>query len=323
MTRRLLPLFALLCLSLAVPSSSWAADAKKKSAQKAPEKKAEPEPEDASQEFVSAPSGAAPSPSANAEPAPRTETRQVEAAPADAAPPPEDDKAKPVAVPPPPAPSTPWWGPTVGHAGAYLTLSGGYNWWSLNRGKVAGQVANANPAEDTNWMFDASLQNGAAAGLRGGYNILGHANIGFNFIGTGWEIFTKERGGGGYIGGEVGWHPLSLVSALMMNAGKGALPGEKYYDLFVEGGVGFGIVGKHRAMQGLVGSVGIGAEGYPAAWVSIGVRTMWYFPAFNEYIIDYDNRTSPGMTIPLPEGSGGRFFSCTGYLAFHFGTPEK
>ncbi|HEY3452454.1 MAG TPA: hypothetical protein VGK67_39285 [Myxococcales bacterium] len=308
MMRRSLPLLALLCLSLAAPSVALAADSKadaKKKGKKAPEKKAEaePEPEDA----------AASQPAAE----PKAETRQIEAAPADLSGPEEAKKAEPVAPPPPPAPSR-----TVGHAGAYLTLSGGYNWWSLNRGKVAGQVAQANPAEDTNWMFDASLQNGAAAGLRGGYDILGHAHIGFNFTGTGWDVFTKERGGGGYIGGEVGWHPLSMIFALVPDHVR-EKSGQKYYDLFVEGGAGFGLVGKHRAMQGLVGSVGLGTEGYPAQWVSIGVRATWYFPAFNEYIIDYDNRASPGMTIPLPEGSGGRFFSCTGYLAFHFGTPEK
>ncbi len=233
-------------------------------------------------------------------------------------PPPEEEKPAKAEAAPAAAPATS--GPRyLGHPGAYLSLSFGYNWWSLSRATVSQQVGSA---DDTSWFFDASLQHGAAAGLRGGYNILGHAHVGFSFMGTGWEVFSKERGGGGYIGGEVGWHPLSLVFALLSDRVR-EKSGQQYYDLFFEGGVGFGIVGKHRAMQGGVGTIGLGTEAYPAPWVSIGLRASWYYPFFNEYILNYDERTQPGNTIRLPKGSGGRFMTCTGYLSFHFGLPEE
>lgn len=338
MTRRSLPLFALLCLSLAAPVLAFGADkadSKKKAAtKKPPDKKAEAEPEDAAfQEFIdngappassssasTPPTASTPSTSSTAQPPEpsRTETRQLEAVNVDASPPPEEEKpSKPAAAS---APSSGPFGPVVGHAGGYITFSFGYNWWSLNRAMLNEQVF---PADDPSFMLDASLQNGAAAGLRGGYNVLGHAHVGFNFLATGWDVFDQDRGGGGYIGGEVGWHPLSLVSALLARAGKGALPGEKYYDLFIEGGAGWGIVGEDRAMQGPIGSVGVGVEGVPATWVSIGVRSTWYYPLFSEYILDYNHRRDPGNTINLPKGSGGSFCSVQGYLAFHFGTPEK
>jgi len=330
MTLRFFPLLALVFLTSSAPSLALAAQSKaqaksKKKQQAPPAKQADPEPADAFEQFINAPSSAAPSepePEPEPEPrdTPRVETRQVEAVPADLPPPENEEPRQHAAAQAAPEPSRNWWGRTVGHAGAYLTLGFGYNWWSLDRSRVTDQVLQANPTVDTSSFFDASLQNGIAGSLRGGYNVLGHAHVGFNFLATGWNIDSRERGGAGYIGGEIGWHPLSLVSALLPG---GALPFEKYYDFFLEGGAGYGIVGKNDAMDGGIGSFGLGLEGYPAPWVSIGIRSTWYFPFFNHYILDYDARNDPGNTIDLPQGSGGSFLTFNGYLAFHFGTPEK
>jgi hypothetical protein len=203
-----------------------------------------------------------------------------------------------------------------GHAGVYFHIGYGYNWWSLDRAKVANQIG---IRDDPANFFNGSAVDAQAASLRGGYNVLGHAHAGVHFLATGWEVLNSARGGAGYIGGEVGWHPLSLVSALLPG---GPLPEERYYDLWLEAGIGYGIVGKKRAMDGGIATFGLAAEGYPLPWLSLGLRTTWYFPFFSRYILDYDHRADPGMSLDLPQGSGGSFLAFNAFVAFHFGTSE-
>jgi hypothetical protein len=189
----------------------------------------------------------------------------------------------------------------------------GFARWVLNQDKVAAQVRER---DDVSLFFNP-LRDGIAGSLRGGYNVFGHGHIGFNFLATGWDITNSSRGGGGYIGGEIGWHPISLAELFL----KDGLLKDKWYDFWLETGCGYGIVGKDRAMDGLVASFGLGTEGFPAPWVSIGLRITWYFPFFGRYIRDYDNRDLPGNTIDLPDKSGGKFFALTGHINFHFGAP--
>jgi hypothetical protein len=203
-----------------------------------------------------------------------------------------------------------------GHAGVYFHVGYGYNWWSLDRAKVASQIGSR---DDPANFFNSSAVDAQTASLRGGYNVAGHAHAGFHFLATGWEVLNSARGGAGYIGGEVGWHPLSLVSALLPS---GPIPGEQYYDSWLEAGLGYGIVGKKRAMDGGIATFGLAAEGYPLPWLSLGLRTTWYFPFFNRYILDYDHRADPGMSLELPRGSGGSFLAFNAFVAFHFGTSE-
>ena len=211
--------------------------------------------------------------------------------------------------------------PSLAHArdGASFELGFGYSWWKPGRDHTAVQVQAVNPYEDVSSMYDASLQNAMTATLRLGYNVLGHAHINVHFLATGWNVTDSSRGGGGYIGGEVGWHPLQLVHKLL----QGGLPGRKYYDFWLEGGYGYSIVGKDRALDGGVGELGLGLEASPVPWFSIGVRTTWYILDYNHYILNYDHRGDPGMTIDLPQHSGGSFFTFTGFIGLHFGYSDE
>jgi len=202
--------------------------------------------------------------------------------------------------------------------GASFELGFGYSWWKPAREQTAVQVQAANQHEDVSAMYDASLQNAMTLTLRLGYNVLGHAHINVHFLGTGWNVTDSSRGGGGYVGGEVGWHPLQLVHKLL----KGGLPGRQYYDFWLEGGYGYSIVGKDRALDGGVGELGLGLECSPVPWFSIGVRTTWYLLDYNHYILNYDHRGDPGNTIDLPNHSGGSFFTFTGFIGLHFGYSE-
>lgn len=306
MTARTLTLLSLLATGLAL-TPSWAASSGKR-----PQKK--------SQRSATPPPAEPADPGSGSDATSSPATRKVEAAP-DSDPPRLVEDPKPLPRPPAPVferrPARSREQHAFGHAGAYFQLGYGYNWWSLDRAKVTAQVGGR---DDTGNFFDRSLANAQAASVRGGYNVLGHGHIGFHFLATGWEITNSSRGGAGYIGGEIGWHPFSLVSALLPN---GPIPGGKYWDFWLEGGVGYGIVGKQRALDGEVATFGLAVEGYPLPWLSLGLRTAWYFPFFSRYILDYDHRADPGMTIDLPDGSGGSFFAFNAFFAFHFGAPNE
>lgn len=306
MTARTLMLLSLLATGPAL-TPSWAASSRKKSQKK-------------SQRSTTLPPAEPADPGAGSDGTSSSATRKAEAEPSADLPPLVED---PKPLPRPPAPISAH-RPVrskeqraFGHAGGYFQLGYGYNWWSLDRAKVTAQVGGL---DDTGNFFDLSLANAQAVSIRGGYNVLGHGHIGFHFLATGWEITNSSRGGAGYIGGEIGWHPLSLVSALLPN---GPIPGGKYWDFWLEGGAGYGIVGKKRALDGGVATLGLAAEGYPLPWFSLGLRTTWYFPFFSRYILDYDRRADPGMAVELPDGSGGSFVVFNAFFALHFGTPNE
>jgi hypothetical protein len=202
--------------------------------------------------------------------------------------------------------------PALAHArdGAYFELGYGYNWWNLDRPRIEKQLPGGNAVD-----FFAPLQNAQAATVRVGYNVLGHAHIGAHLMGTGWNVTDASRGGGGYVGGEVGWHPLQLAHVLLKNG----LPYRQYYDFWVEGGYGYSIVGKDNAMDGGVGEFGLGAEGCPLPWLSLGLRTTWYFADYNRYIYNYDGH----VYGDLPNHSGGSFFAFTVFIGLHFGYSEE
>src|SRR5262249_50713737 len=98
--------------------------------------------------------------------------------------------------------------------GVYLDVGWGWTFWSMDRARVADQVAAVNPGEDVGNFFDASLQNAQAADVGLGYNILGYVHVGARLLGSGWNITTGDRGGAGYVGGVVGVHPIAVWMAL-------------------------------------------------------------------------------------------------------------
>jgi len=204
----------------------------------------------------------------------------------------------------------------VAHEGGYFDLEVGYTTWSFDRARTARQVG---ARDDVANFFDGSLQNAKTLEVRGGYNVLGHAHVGMCLLGTGWNLTSSSRGGGGYLGGEVGWHPLTLLDRTVLAQG---LPYRKYYDLWLELGGGYALVGQDRAMDGGAFEVGLGAEGYVLPWLSLALRTTWHFTAFHNYILNYDHRSEPGQTLDLPDGSGGHFFVVGLSAVLHFGTSE-
>jgi hypothetical protein len=200
----------------------------------------------------------------------------------------------------------------------YLQLGWGWNGWSFDRARTAAQVQQRDPAEDVSAMFDGSLRDAQALSFRAGYNVLGHAHVGVYALATGWDIASSARGGGGYVGGEAGWHPLALVDRCV----QGGLPYRTRYDLWVETGAGYALVGKARALDGAVMELGLGASGRPLFWLDLGLRITWHFPFFHRYILDYDHRDLPGMVLELPEGTGGRFSTLLFFAGVRFGGAE-
>ncbi len=189
--------------------------------------------------------------------------------------------------------------PDFSRGAVEISLQGGAGQWALDRFRLASQVDAVLPGDSA--VFVADAQGGPAASLKVGYDILGHASIDAELTATGWSILDSSRGGAGFLVGMVHWHPLQLVWL------KKARPVP--FDSTVFFGYGYGIAGSRRGMDGNLMELGLDATYYFSRGVGVGLYVRDVLLQFNKYYLDWDNRSLPGATVALPNGSGGSFIT--------------
>jgi hypothetical protein len=185
--------------------------------------------------------------------------------------------------------------PTKGWAhsgGIQIGLEYGYGDWSFDRTHLVNQVGPA-LADD----FLTHTHSGQTAALHLGYNILGFGGPEVDVTATGWNITSADRGGGGMVAGIGAFSPFNFF-----------LPPERRWDAQVFLGYGYGLVGQTKAMDGGVFEWGARGEFFVTPNLSLGAALRFYHPQFGDFILDYDNRSQPGNTLKLPQGSGGLFW---------------
>jgi hypothetical protein len=216
-----------------------------------------------------------------------------------------DDLPPPPPPPEPPPASTNQ--PKFSSGGGIFGLQYGPGFWGLDEAGLESQLpAGYGHVFVTDANTDKSWQH--TAGIRIGYNILGHASIELNIVGTGWNIFNNKRGGAGFATGVIAWHPLQLV---FMNKPERPIP----LDVSMAFGVGYGIAGQTFGMDGLVLQWGMNAEWFFTKFFALGLFVKGTFLQWHTFYLDFDNK----VTMPLPKGSGGAFWFPGLEVIFRFG----
>lgn len=187
-------------------------------------------------------------------------------------------------------------GPDFSRGAVMLGLHYGYGLWGFDRAQLSSQVGAPNAD-----AFLGTTPNAQAAAVRLGYNVLGHATAEAVLTATGWNLTEVTRGGAGFLIGALRWHPLMLV----FPEGPRKVP----FDASVFFGAGYGIVGQARGMDGAALTAGFDIEYYISRGVGFSFFARDFFPLWNSFYLDYDNRAVPGNTIAMPGGSGGSFIS--------------
>jgi hypothetical protein len=199
--------------------------------------------------------------------------------------------------------------PKFSEGGFLFSLSYGPGFWSFDKTLLGAQVGSSNAEV---YLSDA-VSPGHAVALRVGYNILGHASLGVDFSATGWRLDQPTRGGGGLVTGFLAWHPLELVWLKKAQRPIGL-------DVSTLFGVGYGIMGQNRGMDGLVLQWGLNADYFFTRFVGAGLFAKGSFLLWDKFYIDYYGRDQPGNTVPVPRGSGGSFWMLG--VAFTFRAGE-
>jgi hypothetical protein len=173
-------------------------------------------------------------------------------------------------------------------------LDYGYGIWQLDQNRLAGQVG-ANDAA----TFVNEAQNTQAATFRVGFDILGYVTIEGALTGTGWNLGADTQGGGGFLPILLAVHPLRFF----------VTDTERHLDVSVFGGVGYGIMGQDRGADGLIEEAGVRLNYFFNAWFSLTAFSRWIFLSWKSFYINYNERSQPGNTETLPQGSGGDFWT--------------
>lgn len=197
--------------------------------------------------------------------------------------------------------------PKFSQGGFLFSIMYGPGFWSFNRTLLAGQVGDANAD-----VFINDAVTGHTPALRAAYNILGHASLGVDFTATGWDITTPQRGGAGFLTGFVAWHPLELVWMKKEQRPIGL-------DLNTMFGVGYGIMGENRGMDGLILQWGFNVDYFFARYFGAGLFAKGTFLLWDKFYLDYYGRDQPGNTVQAPKGSGGSFWTLGIALTFRAG----
>jgi hypothetical protein len=199
-------------------------------------------------------------------------------------------------------------GPQFSKGGFVFNIQYGPGFWNLDKAKI-GISAGIPNAE----LFTTEVQGGHTVSIRAAYNILGHASIGAELTGTGWNITTSDRGGAGFVIGSLTWHPLEVV---FMNKDKRPIP----LDVGLVFGAGYGIAGQHRGMDGLIFETALNVDFFFTRFFSLGLFGRGIFMNWNNFYLDYENRALAGNTIPIQGGGGvGNFFTLGLSLSFRAG----
>jgi hypothetical protein len=176
--------------------------------------------------------------------------------------------------------------------GVIFALQYGWGMWNIDRAKLAPQVG-----QDNADVLYSDTQNGHSASLRLGYNILGHATVEGTLSASGYRLTESTRGGGGFVAGGAHWHPLQIFLA-----GR-----DRFYDVSLFLGAGYGIMGQNRGMDGFAWQYGLGADFFVAKTIGLGAFFRSSQMNFGNFYFDYNNRNVAGNTVTLPQGSGGNF----------------
>jgi hypothetical protein len=191
-----------------------------------------------------------------------------------------------------------------------LAVEYGPGTWSLSRQTLVKQAPTHAADLDA---FLADLQGTHTLTLRVRYSILGHVSLGGDLTATGWNLSTDSRGGAGFFTGAVSWHPLALVHALLKE------PRTLGLDVSTGFGVGYGLGGQRRGMDGLVGEWTLGAEWYFTSFLGVGAFVRGVFLDWSNLYLNFAKRSVAGNTIPLPDHSGGSFWTFGVALVFRAG----
>ena len=186
-------------------------------------------------------------------------------------------------------------GPQFSRGGLYLNLQYGPGFFKFSESHLASQVDPADAALFVNEMMGQWDHTGSA---RLGLNIAGHVSVEAALTGAGWNVMSVDRGGGGFLGGVLAWHPLQLF-----------LQDNRSVDLSAFGGAGYGIVGKSRGADGRFLTWGGTLDYYFSPTFFMGAFYRRILPQFDKFYVNYDQRSTPGNTVPLPSLSGGSFWT--------------
>jgi hypothetical protein len=197
--------------------------------------------------------------------------------------------------------------PKFSEGGFLFSLMYGPGLWGFNRTLLAEQVGAGNAD-----ILIADAVTSHTVSLRAAYNILGHASLGVDFSGTGWDISNSNRGGAGFLTGFVAWHPLELVWMKKQQRPIGL-------DVSTMFGVGYGIMGEQRGMDGLVLQWGLNADYFFARYFGLGLFAKGTFLQWDKFYVNYNDRSVPGNTLPVPKGTGGSFWTLGITLIFRAG----
>ena len=206
--------------------------------------------------------------------------------------------------------------PKFSQGGFLFSISYGPGFWSFDRASLASQLSatlgESGGAANAAIFVQDPVSPSHAVALRAGYNILGHASFGVDFSATGWRIDQPSRGGGGLITGYLAWHPLELVWMKKEQRPIGL-------DVSTMFGVGYGIMGQNRGMDGLVLQWGFNADYFFARYFGAGLFAKGTFLQWDKFYIDYYGRDQPGATIPNIRNLGGSFWMLGLALTFRAG----
>lgn len=205
--------------------------------------------------------------------------------------------------------------PKFSQGGVLFDVRYGPGFWSMDAARLENQLPQA-PGLGTRFVGQLAAGNLAqpshSLGLSLAYNIKGHASVGVDFTGTGWNVFDASRGGAGFLTGKVAWHPLELV---FINKEQRPIP----LDVATSFGVGYGIAGgggsPSLGMDGLVFEWALEAKYYVARYFGLGAFVKGTFFDWRKLYTDFDNK----VFFDLPNGSGGAFWMMGLTLTFRAG----
>ncbi|MFZ5445400.1 MAG: hypothetical protein ACOZQL_35745 [Myxococcota bacterium] len=200
--------------------------------------------------------------------------------------------------------------PHFSSGGFTFQLQYGPGFWTFDRAKLAAETEAQDPTGADAFVSD--LQNTHTVSVSMAYNILGHASIGADLTATGWNLFDTSRGGGGFAIGKLAWHPVELF---FLNKEKRPIG----FDMSTWFGVGYGIVGQRRGMDGLLFEWGVNLDYFFTKYFGLGFVTRGIFFNWEKFYLDYNNRDQPGATVTLSKPSGGSFWTFGLTLTFRAG----
>ena len=193
------------------------------------------------------------------------------------------------------------YGPMFSRSGLYLNLEYGPGFYEFSQPYIAAQLAaqpGGDPADATIFVDELMAQWHHTGTARLGLDLAGHVSVEAVLTGAGWNVQSPDRGGGGYLGGVLAWHPLQLI-----------FQDNRAVDLSAFGGGGYGIVGRTRGADGLFYTWGGTFDYYFSPTFYVGAFYRRVLPQFDKFYINYDMRSDPGMTLALPDKSGGSFWT--------------